>query len=665
MISIFIGIFIGFVSIFIKHLIYEVQYYCFNTRNENLLNILPKLPWYVKIFSPCIGGLIVGILFNTIFKDSSGDGVEKVMISVATKGGKLKMPGVLGRIIGSAISVGSGGSTGREGPIIHIAGGIASSLGQIFSFNQESLKILVGVGVASGIASVFNAPIAGTFFAVEIILGDFAIRTLTPIILSSVSATVVSGYFIEPIIPFEKILQNYTIRNPLELLEFVLLGIITSISSIFFIKNLILSEEFFNNLNIPKFLKPAFGGLCVGLIGFQIPEIMGLGYDAIANIIQTSNEINILGSPWIMLFLFFIFKTISTGLTLSSGGSGGTLIPSLFLGCVVGKLYGIALENIFPEADINSSVYSIIGMSGLLSGTTQAPIMCIMLFFEFTNNYQIVVPVVITSFISTLFTKYTFGYTIYTIKLKKLGINVYDVLEKTIMSNISISEIMTKNTSYKIFKNTNIKRSLDLFYKLQTNILFVINEKEELIGTLKFFHVKSILNQENAYNNTIDSIMEKTIRYVLPTDSLSRCMKIFSSIEEGVLPIIQSEENFKLIGIIDQKRIWYIYNIEVKKNNEQTMRFSSKVGDVSKKGYIDFSANYRFESLPVPAFFIGKKLGDLNIRKDYEITIFTIVRKDESKHTLASPNTIFHKDDYIVIAGEHKNLNKFLDNVDY
>ncbi|MDH5682335.1 MAG: chloride channel protein, partial [Spirochaetota bacterium] len=587
------------------------------------------------------------------------------------KRGVIRFKTVLGKLIASSITIGSGGSAGREGPIVQIGGGIGSSVARWLNLNEEHVKTLVGAGVAAGIASAFNAPIAGAFFALEIILGDFALNTFSTIIIASVSATVTSRYLLEllqdtpavfsPVIV--DTVKDYSLSHIYEFGFYIILGLIAGLTCVLFIKSLFYSENFFARLKLPAFVKPAIGGLMVGGIALVVPQVIGVGYDTIEGVLSNNtgflNQYSVSGSLWADLLIILGIKIIATSFTLGSGGSGGTIVPSLFLGSVLGAVLGIAFEAILP-GQVHSANYALVGMAAIIAGTTQAPIMAIMLFFEATGNYEIILPVMIVSIISSLITKYYIDGSLYTVKLRAQGINLYEGIEKTVMSTITASEIMKKNL-YTFHLTTQFKDILDSFLKVQHQVAFVVNDQKELIGTLSLSHMKTVIQDEDMQDLLIaEDLMIEDTPFAYPDSTLSYCTELLSEGEIDIIPIVASETGMHLVGYLTRKDILSVYNLEVMKKNMSGLKFVSQVGEHQQKKYLDLSSNYRVETIPVPESFISQNLITLETRKNYNVTVLAVQKSDSEEHNIPGPETTFQKGDFLVVVAENEDMNHFL-----
>ncbi|MCK5741278.1 MAG: chloride channel protein, partial [Chlorobi bacterium] len=327
MAAILIGLLAGFGAIGIRALIHEVSSLSY-VGDGTLLENIKAAPWYIKILIPALGGLIVGPIIYFFAPEAKGHGVPEVMQSLLLKGGVIRPRVAIIKAFASSITIGTGGSVGREGPIIQIGSSIGSTVGQLFRVPTRRMKTLVGCGAAAGIAAAFNAPIAGALFAVEIILMDFKAEHFSPIVIASVMATVVSHQFEGNLAAFA--VPAYHLQSPYEIIFYFALGIITGLISWLFIKVLYYSEDFWETkVKIPEWSKAAIGGVMIGVMALIVPQIMGVGYETITNALNGN-------FVWYMALLLVFVKIISTSITLGSGGSGGIFAPSLFMGALVG-----------------------------------------------------------------------------------------------------------------------------------------------------------------------------------------------------------------------------------------------------------------------------------------------------------------------------------------
>ncbi|MCP4657107.1 MAG: chloride channel protein, partial [bacterium] len=392
-------------------------------------------PWWWIVLIPAAGGLVVGPLVYFLAREAKGHGVPEVMEAVALRAGVIRPRLVIIKSLASAISIGTGGSAGREGPIVQIGSALGSTVGQLLRVSGKRLRTLVGCGAAAGIAATFNAPIAGALFAVEVILGDFAVAQFSPIVISSVLATVVSRHFLGDTPAF--IVPQYQMVSPWELLIYLVLGVVAALVALGFVRLLYGLEDLFESFPIIPWLTAPIGGLLVGGIAIKYPQVFGVGYEAIEQALEGKL---LLGTLAILLVL----KLLATGITIGSGGSGGIFAPSLFLGAMTGGLVGTVANQLFPNVTASSGAYALVGMGAVVAGATHAPITAILIIFELTSDYKLIVPLMGACIIATLVTTRLQRESIYTMKLIRRGIDVFRGKDINVLRSLRVSDVMSR-----------------------------------------------------------------------------------------------------------------------------------------------------------------------------------------------------------------------------
>ncbi|MDH7574008.1 MAG: chloride channel protein, partial [Clostridia bacterium] len=348
--------------------------------------------WVIVI--PALGGLLVGPLTHFLAREAKGHGVPEVMESVSLRGGRIRLRVIAVKALASATCIGSGGSVGREGPIIQMGSAIGSSIGQILRVPEPMLRTLVACGAAAGIAATFNTPIAGVIFALEIILGEFTASNFGLLVVSSVTASLLSRVLLGDN-PAFAVPAYYQLHHPVELLFYVFLGLAAGAVGAAFTRLLYFLEDFFDKIKyLPAYLQPAVGGLALGLIGWKLPQIFGIGYETVS--LALAGELT-LG----LLIILLLAKLVATSLTLGSGGSGGIFAPSLFMGAMLGGLWGTLIHTVYPQLTAPSGAYSLVGMGAVVAATTQAPIQAILIVFEMTRDYRIILPLMMACVVGT------------------------------------------------------------------------------------------------------------------------------------------------------------------------------------------------------------------------------------------------------------------------
>ena len=453
------------------------------------------------------------------------------MESVALKGGKIPPRIALVKSLASALTIGTGGSVGREGPVVHIGASLGSALGQVLRLPASRLPTLVGCGVAGGIAAVFNAPIAGAFFALEVIMGNFAMPAFGPVMLSSVLATVVSRAHFGDHPAF--LVPKYALVSVWELPLYLLLGVACGLGGLVFLFVLDTLEEWFANLPVPNLLKPALGGLILGGIILFVPNIYGVGYATMDAILRS-------GIPWPWLLLLLPVKMGATSLTLASGGSGGLFLPSLYLGAVLGGLWGFGAEALFPTVTGSSGGYALVGMAAFLSGAIHCPITAFLLLFEITGDYQIILPLMVSCPVSTLVRR----------------------REENLMQAFTVGQAM-RHVIPTLRDTTPFAKIMQHFLVSDIPICFVVDHERRLLGTISIHNVKALLQEDTLGSLVIaKDLIERPEVTTSPDETLARCLGKFALTEQEYLPVV-SPATMELLGIISHRDVLDLYNREI------------------------------------------------------------------------------------------------------
>lgn len=650
-IAIIIGILGGFGGIAIRALIKIISSISFEGPNNLLQNIIDT-PWYLIIIIPMIGGLIVGPLIYFFAPEAKGHGVPEVMQAILLKGGFIRARVAIIKAIASAITIGTGGSVGREGPIIQIGSSIGSTVGQFFRVPSKRLKTLVGCGAAAGIAAAFNAPIAGALFAVEIILMDFAVAQFSPIVISSVMATVISRMFEGNFVAF--LVPKYELASPYEIIFYFILGAVTGIISYLFIKTLYFSEDFFDNkFKIPEYFKPVVGGLLLGIIALAFPQIMGVGYESI-NIALKGEML------WYLALILIFTKIIATSITLGSGGSGGIFAPSLFMGAMLGYFFGNIVHTYFPAISAPANAYALVAMGGLVAGTTRAPITAIIIVFELTSDYRIILPLMITCIISMIISTKLSRESIYTLKLLLRNINIKEGTETNLIEGIPVADVYSKKFDT-IDAYDNFSKVINIVIKSRNPEYPVIDQNGKIIGVLSLNDIKGYLYEKDMLNNILiaSDIANFKFDVVTPDDTCANALDKIGKLNQEGVPVVNNNRDRKVIGMLWRKDIQdaYLKAIEVR---ELTSNLASSIVMKEDEPEVHFLEGYSISEITPPRSFIGKSIKQLNIRAKYGVDVLSIkikIKKKEVVKPIPSPDYIINDKDILVVAGEIRSIN--------
>ncbi len=655
LIAILIGILGGYGAIFFRFAIRFFQALAFGSWHYTL-EYVSGLPWYVKLLAPAAGGLIVGPVVYYFSREAKGSGVPEVIESVFLHGGAIRPRVLLAKIVASAVSIGSGGSVGREGPIVQIGSALGSVFGQFLRVRGSQLRTLVACGTAAGIAATFNAPIAGALFAMEVILSDFAISQFSPIVISSVSATVISRHYLGDFPAF--VIPHYELVSVWEMIPYALLGITAAFVALFFIKVLYKTTDIFDALAITGWIKPVLGGLMVGAMGIFFPHIFGVGYDTIDLALQN-------GLTWYFLLFIVFLKIFATSITIGSGGSGGIFAPSLFIGAGLGGFLGSVVHNFFPEHTASPTAYVLVGMGAVSAGAMHAPITSIIMIFELTNDYRIILPLMVACISSVIITSKFMTDSIYTLKLTRRGIDVSKEKETNVLKKVKVSRVMKKDFTV-VKKNMSLELLAEISKTTKNEYIYVVDDSETALG---FIEVSEILKRLFVYGKTtqgadIDDLIKPIAYYFVPGDTLDVVMRAFESVEINEFPVFIDKYTHKLVATIDRKRVITAFNREMMRRDmvDTVSGYITSAGNFKK---IKMENGQEMCEIEVPGDFVGKTLPELDIRKKYGVEVILIKQnfddKDKEKHKVIPPNPKyrFYFGDTILIIGSPENIKKF------
>jgi len=551
LLAIAVGILAGIGGILFKYLIKGIQWLFYGGAGE-LFYVIENASILKKLLIPSTGGLIVGLIVYFFAREAKGHGVPEVMSAVALRGGIIRKRVAGVKAIASALAIGTGSSVGSEGPIVQIGSAMGSSLGQALNFSGAKMKSMVACGAAAGIAAIFNAPIAGVMFSLEVILGDLAFSTFSPLVISAVTATIISRAWWGDVPVFH--VPKYELVSPLEIPAYIILGLIAAVVAVTFSKTLYGMEDFFDDkVKIPPYFKAAIGGLILGVIGIFSPHIFGVGYHVI--------DMALLGEmPFYLLFSLIFLKTIATSISLGSGSSGGVFAPSLVIGAATGGAFGKIAHAIFPTLSATSGAYALVGMGAVVAGTTYAPITAIMIIFEMTSDYKIILPLMLTCITSTVFASYLSKESIYTMKLARQGINLQAGKEVNILKSILVKDAMAKGAQT-IPENMTV-RQFNQFLTKSTHANFPVVDKDKMMtGIISFQDFKEVIFESGLEDLIVvkELATEKVIT-ITSEENLDDAFKKIGTRNIEQLPVVSKNNPRKIVGMLSRRDIISAYN---------------------------------------------------------------------------------------------------------
>jgi len=571
----------GLGAVFFRWLIKSVQTLAY----QGLAGLMQQISPFDLLVIPALGGAVYGPLIYCFAREAKGHGVPEVMEAVALRRGRIRPRVAVIKSLASAICIGTGGSVGREGPIAQIGSALGSTLGQLLNLSDERVRNLVACGAAGGIAATFNAPVAGSIFALEVIVGRLEVTYFGAVVISSVTAAVVAHAFVPGAFAFP--VPEYALISPWELVLYTLLGVLAAIGAVAFIRLLYASEDLWERVRLPEYIKPITGGLLLGAIGLftlknpdGFPRVFGVGYDSIGDVLfgRLASE---------ALVGLFIFKMLATVLTLGAGGSGGIFAPSLFMGAMLGSAFGQIVNHMFPTVTAPAGAYALVGMAAVFSGAAQAPVTAILIIFEMTGDYRIILPLMLATVISTLGSRILSRDSIYTLKLTRRGIHLEQGHDVDIMQGVTVGEAMSTEVD-QIPLSLPLHQLADKFARTHNHAFAVVDQSGDLAGVVSIRDLELALADGPLDGRTVADIATTDGLLVsYPDEPMWRALCTMGPRDVSQLPVLKQKGSRRLAGLLRRRDIIQAYNQAITKKAHDQHR--AEALRVSKLDDADFT----------------------------------------------------------------------------
>ena len=512
--------------------------------------LLPLIP---------VCGMILLMPLSILFPgEVNGYGFPKFLRKVNLEGGIVRFRTIVLKIVSCALTIGTGGSAGVEGPIAQVGGAIGSQVGQFFRVSGDRMKVYIAAGAAGAVGAVFNAPIAGIFFASEIVLlGTYDLSSFSALVISSALATVVSrAYYGQvPVFP----IPDYQLVNSfVEIPLYMFMGVIVGIIAVLHIRVFYSVRDFYADLRLHPLIKPLTGALVVGCIGIVFPQVMGDGYDYMETILTGGGALHILVA---LVFL----KIIATAVTLGSGGAGGVFAPGLFIGAMIGGAFGSVVHSLWPELTATPGAYAAVGIGAFLAAATHAPMTAIFLLFEMTGNYLIIIPVLLASTIGTVVARRLDEDSIDTVDFSREGIDIHEGREMAVLKSIKVGAVVSEDVDF-ISERANIDQLLTIFQMANSFYFPVIDESGTMTGVVSLQDVKGLLNDEKLrHDRKVGDICTRDVIFLALDDNLHTAMQMFDLKGLDEIPVVESADSRWVVGMLKRRDAIAAYNREIVK----------------------------------------------------------------------------------------------------
>ena len=612
------------------------------------------------IVIPALGMLIQALMIKFAPDIAAKKGVPEVIKSVALRGGYIPFRTTLFHFLAPVICIGSGGTVGPEGPAAQLGGGVSSKLCQVIGLSDARRRVFTAAGSGAAIAAIFNTPLGGVFFAIELILlNDFNAPTLSAVILASVTASTIS----------RELLGNESVFNFASpetgsyhyLYMYAILGLIAGMVSVLYLRYNTVTSRFLKkkifSRRIPQWFVMIVVGLLVGVSGFFFKDIFGIGYTGINHILAG----NII---WKVVLVLLLLKFLLVPLVLNSGGFGGTFAPSLFMGACLGFLFVTATNNLFG-LQLDSTTYVLVGMGAALGGINTIPITAILIIFEMTQEYSFILPLMLAVIVSTTFSRLVLKSSVQVQHLEEQGYQITEGKETNILKSILIKDLNLKPIN-SIPESTKLPELVEKMIQHPGNSIYVVNDRNWVTGVVTEVELRPIMTE---YENVKDVLVASDVAnphivFVNMDDDLDHVLRLFGKLNADSIPVIANKEETKIYGTISRQEILSIYNKETLKLSLAD-GLSSEIKTIGDSGSSSVAAGYSIAELSLKHEFIGQSLSELQIRKLFGLEVLMIKHPsdifDEEKENIVSadPDYKLKRGDKLIVFGKDENIKKF------
>jgi CIC family chloride channel protein len=620
-------------------------------RSGQLLLVAASVPWWVRLLVPILGAALaaaLAVLFATRREEKGG--FPDILEIVSLGGGMIRLTPSLKRSFASLMTLASGGSVGREGPMGQIAAAIGSRVGRSFHFSEDRIRILVAAGIAAGFAAAYNTPIGATLFVLEVIIGSFNMVFFGPAVVAAAISTLVTRLFAGPG-PIYAPGAEYALVSAWEVGPYLVLGFLAGLASVLFQVAMERTYRIWDGLELPLLVRTPLGGLCVGAMAVFWPYVLGNGYETINLVLAGRLALGLMA-------ILFVMKMLATTITLASGGSGGVFTSTMFVGAVLGGVFGVLTHQLAPGHTAVSGAYALAGMGGIIAGTTHAPFLAIIMVFELTQNYGIVLPLMLTSITAYWTARSIRRTSIYTEELKRRGMRWEGTAQERLLRSLTVKDIMLPDVT--LYPATlPLEQVIDVFQNTRALQMYVGDDEGRLLGIVELHEVKRLLGEEESAPFVIADDLITEIPVVTPDDSLVEVNEKLWFRDLGQLPVVDDEETRKFLGIVTRRDVLGAFDREVLRRN----RLLAKVRAVEGTGfdYFELPEESRMSRIAVPGKFVGQSLAEAQLRARHGITVMAIQRMDAAgrEHRIAPrPDTRLMRGDMLVVLGEESAMDR-------
>ena len=658
--AVIIGATTGIAAVVFIRLIDFIQHGSYST----FFTYFPETKILAFLLIPMAGALIAGPIISIFAAEAKGHGVPEVMQALVQKGGRIRPRVAVAKIVASALCIGTGGSAGREGPIVQVGSALGSSVGQVLRLSDDRIKNLVSCGAAAGIAATFNAPIAGVAFAIEVLMSELQVKTFGNVVIAAVSASIISQIYLGDNPAFG--VPSFIMQSPWAIFLYLLLGLTASLAGVLFIRMLGWSEEVFARWQFPELLKPVIGAMLLGFLGIgyillkgsfmeeqgvvpadpmfmtQLPGFYGSGFAFIEDALQCN-------ITFLFLILLIFVKPLATSFTLGSGNSGGVFAPSLFIGAMLGGSMGKLFAAWVPDIAGPPGAYALVGMAAVFAAAARAPFTALLIVFEMSNDYSLILPLMVAAVTASHFAQWLYPDSIYTQKLTRRGIRFVQGRDMDVMQGVSVGEVMNQAPAV-VHKKLPLP---DLYRRFQeTNFLGfpVLDEKNKLWGIVTLQDMERVLSENiiKIRGLTVEDVAVVEPVTVYPDEPIWTAIQKMAPRDLARLPVVSRDNTGRLLGLISRSDILRAYDVAiVRKQRGQMLGEDVTLREEEMNAFVEFS-------LQPGDSAVDTHLKDLALPE--EVNVVSVERGGVI--IIPRGNTVFDVGDIVTVFGQRDVMNR-------
>ena len=583
---------------------------------EDIVAGAESLPPILRIFLPAAGGFLGGLIVRLFAAGGGSHGISQ-MIEVVHLGRRaVRLRPSVGRAAASLAVISTGGSEGREGSILQLGAAFASGLSRLVKVSPERARILAACGMAAGVAGAYNTPIAATLFVLEVVVGSFSMTLFGPAVVSAVTSTVLVRFLLgdEPVYQ----VAPFRLESVLEFLPFLAIGLAAGVASALFVRVLRAAKELFTSLRLSLPISMAIGGAIVGVLGIFWPEVWGNGFGGTDRILR--------GNPTCLkLSELFVAKIAATSATIGSGGVGGVFTPALMVGASLGGMVAKLTGLVFPWIQSPVGGYALLGMGGLLAGVTRAPLLAIIMIFELTQNTAVLLPMMAVSVLAVLSARALQKESLYIENLRSAGIVWEKTPEATALSSLHVSDVMRDDVKL-VPRDMPLAEIVNAFLHSRSLYLYVGDEEGRLLGVVDLHDIKESLPDRNISSLVIAADLIAEIPFVTPSEPLTSVNEKLWFRDLGQLPVVDSAENRRFLGIVTRRDLLGAFDREVLRHNRLVARVRMFREGGSEMDYFELPEKHRLVQVDVPPAIEGRTVGESGLRTRYGVSVLAVKR---------------------------------------